>query len=295
MDYNICTGGVEGTWHTISGNSIGSRSREKELLMYLRIKGIIILDGVIHDNKLEWRATADPGVYDTSEGLTESITANAVKKLPSWVRVEILHVPADVFFFMDNKEVPGSEEYNRVLCIYMEDEYRVPIIRKIRNQGPRYGDYSIIPPAAPGVLDASGITGRNYYYDSDYRTIWYSRISVSTEEVLREVKKIIGNMAPRDQGAEAGAGPEGVRGSGTLPEAGSVGTAGTADVTSADENVLADVAGVASFFLEDNNMAERLQVGKELLSYYIEYSKRILSKVRITEDTIMGAGGGGSG
>ena len=227
MVYSIFTRGSEGTWHTVSRGSkvaVGDKDKDQllSLLVYLRIKGIITLDGIIYDNKIEWKKEEEEEYNNNNHGAHDPFgdvgadvgLESAKQKLPDWARIEVIRWrrPEYRFFFYSDQwnQASKAEDEYQVLCIRLEDKYKVPVMREFIKDP----DNSIVP---------------------DNIIAEYSRISVSTVSVLKEIGRII---KEEDYGDEY------------------------------------------SVLLEDNNMVVREQVGKKLLSYYIEYSKEIMSKVR---------------
>ena len=231
MVYSIFTRGYEGTWHTIS-----SKDQELEellLVLYLRIKGIITLDGIIHDNKIEWKREEDNnntnhgafypfGVGGAVVGL-EGIRA----KLPDWVRIEAIRTndcfaDSSPFFFYKDSDKESSEDNIRILSVRLEDEYRVPIRREyIKEEDPENSD-KIIPrrgtkyrlwldrchelpvdgsffntsvdnlspaPCVDTDIFMSDVTVP--LLSGSGLKVEYIRISINTEEVLREISRII--------------------------------------------------------------------------------------------------------
>lgn len=173
MVFNIYYQGNEGTWNSIKDNNNEMRD---ELLIYLRIKGIIILDGIIHDNKIEWRKekeynSTNNGAHDPFGNVGADVELGSAKqKLPDWVRIEVIkwRRPEYRFFFYPNQEDQASkaEDEYQVLCVRLEDKYRVPVMREFIKDP----DNSIVP---------------------DSIIAEYSRVSVSTISVLKEIDRII--------------------------------------------------------------------------------------------------------
>ena len=219
MVFSIYYQDNKGTWNSIRDDDGDNKIRD-ELLIYLRIKGIIILDGIIHDNKIEWRKEKEEdsnnnnGAHDPFGDVGADVGLRSAKqKLPDWVRIEVIRWR---FYSDQGNQASKAEDKYQVLCIRLEDKYKVPVMREFIKDP----DNSIVP---------------------DNIIAEYSRISVSTVSVLKEIGRII---KEEDYGDEY------------------------------------------SVLLEDNNMAVREQVSKKLLSYYIEYSKEIMSKVRKSDPEV---------
>ena len=298
MVFSIYYQDNKGTWNSIRDDDGDNKIRD-ELLIYLRIKGIIILDGIIHDNKIEWRKEEEEdsnnnnGAHDPFGDVGADVGLRSAKqKLPDWVRIDVIRWrrPEYRFFFYSDQgnQASKAEDKYQVLCIRLEDKYKVPVMREFIKDP----DSSISNNNDSNSNKIISRRGNNLwgsedcYYNSDPPSAPCVDTVMTDIMVpgIRQWSKVRALAKVPDHETKAAQelySTEYSVSDSMIAEYSRISISTMSVLKEIDRIIKEEGYGDEySILLEDNNMAIREQVGKKLLSYYIEYSKEIMSRIR---------------